>query len=43
MFVPTEITRDSDTKVGMGTYHIQQDITKSVIATYEVESFGSLG
>jgi len=26
-----EITRDSDTKVGMGIYHIQQGITKSVI------------
>jgi len=23
MFMPTEITRDSDTKVGMGIYHIQ--------------------
>jgi len=31
MFVPTEITRDSDTKVGMGIYHIQQGITKTVI------------
>jgi len=27
----TEITRDSDTKAGMGIYHIQQAITKSVI------------
>jgi len=26
-----EITRDSDTNVAMGIYHIQQDITKSVI------------
>jgi len=31
MLVPTEITRDSDTKVEMGIYHIEQGITKSVI------------
>jgi len=31
MFVPTEIAIDSDTKVGMGIYHIQQGITKSVM------------
>jgi len=29
--VTTEITRDSDTKLGMGIYHIQQGITKGVI------------
>jgi len=31
MFVPTEITRDSDTKVGMGIYYIPEGITKNVI------------
>jgi len=31
MLVPADIASDSNTKIGMGVYHIQQGITKSVI------------
>ena len=31
MLVPAEIASDSNIKIGMGVYHIQQGITKSVI------------
>jgi len=31
MLVPAEIASDSNTKIRMGVYHIQQGITKSVI------------